>query len=89
MNGLKDLRVPLRLSNMMRDAGFVDVSVGWRNQILRQNIRHNGAREVAIIANKPADWCSLIEARKVPRVALILTDRGKNDPAPYLWLANR
>jgi len=25
MEGLKDLRVPLRLSNMMRDAGFVDV----------------------------------------------------------------
>lgn len=26
MDGLKDLRAPLRLSNMMSDAGFVDVS---------------------------------------------------------------
>lgn len=25
MEGLKDLRVPLRLANLMRDAGFVDV----------------------------------------------------------------
>jgi hypothetical protein len=25
LNGLKDLRVPLRLQNMMRDAGFVDI----------------------------------------------------------------
>lgn len=25
LEGLKDLRVPLRLPNMMRDAGFVDV----------------------------------------------------------------
>ncbi|KUJ06271.1 UMTA methyltransferase [Mollisia scopiformis] len=40
MEGLKDLRVPLRLSNMMRDAGFVDVEArmiqlptcGWSNE---------------------------------------------------------